>query len=177
MRDEALYLAEDGTPTEDPSEMAEERHRGHGGVRGCDDEELADPGEVEEQVVLESLGPILAYPVEERECPIRSGLDEADCIDCGPSGAVDVAGPRPSFDKARHKADKLDEQLRNHLTMLSIIRKRLSQDARCELLERLQSDRMDPDDISDGDARAYAKWYLRAKRLQQRIRGLRDLSG
>ena len=80
-----------------------------------------------------------------------------------------------------HKAlgeaqDKLEEQLRNDSIMLSIIRERLSPEARLELLKRLRSDRMDPDDISDADARAYAKWYRRVRGLRQRIRELRDLS-
>jgi len=75
--------------------------------------------------------------------------------------------------KRRFKADRLQEQLKDALLILGIVRERLSPGERGEMLEHLRAGRMDLDDFAGGDMRAYAKWYLRVQRLRQSIGELR----
>ena len=42
--------------------LHEERRNRYGSVPGLDDEELADPAELERQVYLQEFGPVLALP-------------------------------------------------------------------------------------------------------------------
>jgi len=173
MNDNAAYLTEGGVLVVDPGLVAVERERGYGSVPGLDDEELADPAELERQVMLEEWAPVLAIPVERAACPIRPTVDESGQIDWGAFGTVDFSRLRPEFDKRRFKAGRLEEQLKDALLILGVVRERLSPDGRRQMLERLRAGRMDLDDFADGDMRAYTKWYLRVQRLRQSIRELR----
>jgi len=161
MNDNAAYLIEDGVLVVDPGLVAVERERSYGSVPGLDDEELADPAELERQVMLEEWAPVLAIPVETAAWVIHPGVDESGHIDWG------------AFDKRRFKADRLAEQLKDALLLLGIVRERLSPDGRRQMLECLRAGRMDLDDFADGDMRAYAKWYLRVQGLRQTIGELR----
>ena len=173
MNDNAAYLIEDGVLVVDPGLVAVERERSYGSVPGLDDEELADPAELERQVMLQEWAPVLAIPVETAAWVIHPGVDESGHIDWGAFGTVDFSRLRPEFDKRRFKADRLQEQLKDALLILGIVRERLSPDGRRQMLEHLRAGRMEIDDFTDGDMRAYAKWYLRVQRLRQSIRELR----
>jgi hypothetical protein len=173
MRDNAVYVTEDGALVVDRSLVQVERESGYGSVPELDDEELADPAELERQVMLQDWAPVLAIPVETAAWASRPAVDESGGIVWGAFGTVDFSRLRPKFDPRRFKADKLGEQLRDASLILGIVRERLSPGARRERLERLRAGRMDPNGISDGDSRAYAKWYLRVQQLRQSIRELR----
>jgi len=153
-----------------------ERHRGYGSVPGLEDEELADPAELERQVFAQEWGPILALPCRSRRGGIRPAIDEWGHLDWGAFGTWDFERLRGPFDAARYKADKLQEQLRNDLFMLDTVRERLSPEAREQVRTQASRPEVDLDDFADADQRAYAKWLRRVRRLSQEIYELREFS-
>ena len=153
-----------------------ERQSGYGSVPGLADEELADPEELERQVVLDMWGPILALPGRGRRSFLRPVIDEFGHLDWGAFGTVDFARQHGPFDKARYKAEMLQEQLRRTLIMLSVISDRLSGNAKYMVLKCLDMGVIDFDHIVNEDMQAIARRHLQAKRLQREIRQLRAYS-
>ena len=152
-----------------------ERKNRYGSVPGLGDEELADPRELERQVMLQEWGPILALPVRHRKCPIRPNIDEYFGVDWGAFATVDFERATGGFDKLRYKADKLKEELRDCLIMLSIVSRRLPR-AKYGVLKYLRMGVIDLEHIATGDMLALAKYDLRARRLQKEIKALGDVS-
>jgi hypothetical protein len=150
-----------------------ERDTGYGSVPGLEDEELADPAELERQVMLAEWGPILAIPIRWDRPLIRPNVEENGELDWGAFGTVDFYRLRPPFSPGLRLAKELQEDLRNALIMLSIVGERLTVEDRAEVLKLLQVFRMDLDDFDDFNRWAYARWYLRARKLRRRIHGLR----
>jgi hypothetical protein len=155
--------------------FSEERRNRYGSVPGLDDEELAEPWELERQVFLDEWGPVLALPVRTRRGWIQPGYDEDFGIDFGAFASVDFDRIRPEFDKALYKADKLKEQRRDVLIIMSIVKERLPK-ARYKVLKLLQQGIIELEDIQNEDMRGYARLYLRALRLQKQIAELREAS-
>ena len=153
-----------------------ERQTGYGSVPGLGDSELADPEELERQVFVQDWGPILALPVIGSDGGIRPTRDEFGHLEHGAFGTVDFERLYGSFDKARYKADKLKEQLRNTLITLSIISERLPGRAKYQVLKFLDMGIIDFDHIVNEDMQAMARRHLQAKRLQREIRELREYS-
>ena len=102
-------------------------------------------------------------------------IDEYFGVDWGAFGTVDFDRIRPEFDKALYKADKLSEQLRDVVIMLSIVRERLPK-ARYKVLKYVKLGILELEDIADEDMRGFARLYLRALRLQKQIAELREAS-
>ena len=146
-----------------------ERNSGYGSVPGLDDEELADPAELERWVMIQEWGPVLAVPVEKRHSSIRPEVDEFGNLDWGAFGTIDFDRLRPRFDKVRYRIDQLREELKDAVIMLSIVRERLPGRAKHLALKYLRMGLIAFDHIVDGDMRAIAKWYLRVRRLRERI--------
>jgi len=48
----------------------------YGSVPGLDDSELADPDELERQVLMQEFGPVLALPIKASRSVIRPEIDE-----------------------------------------------------------------------------------------------------
>ena len=155
--------------------FSEERRNRYGSVPGLDDEELAEPWELERQVILQEWGPVLALPVRTRRGWVQPGYDEDFGMDFGAFASVDFDRIRPEFDKALYKADKLSEQRRDVLIMLSIVKERLPK-ARYKVLKYVKLGILDLGDIADEDMRGYARLYLRALSLQKQIAELREAS-
>lgn len=155
--------------------LSVQRGSGYGRVPGLEDDELADPAELERQAVLAEWGPILALPYRGYDGGIRPVIDEFGRLDWGAFGTWDYERLNGPFDKARYKADKLRETLQWALIMLGMVQERLSVQARLEVLARIRSG-VDLDDLEDPNEYAYARWYLRARRLRHQIRGLRTAS-
>jgi hypothetical protein len=153
-----------------------ERQNRYGSVPGLDDDELAEPAELERQVVLQEWGPILALPVRYEPRGVRPAIDEEGRVDWGAFGTVDFSRVRPDFDKARYKADKLREELRNVLIMFSIVKERLPGKAKYLVLKYLRMGVIDEEDIVSWDMWALAELDRRARYLQQRIDELREVS-
>jgi hypothetical protein len=153
-----------------------ERPTGYGSVPGLEEEELADPEELERQVFIQEWGPILALPVMGRRGGFHPVRDESGHLDWGAYGTVDFERLYGSFDKALYKADKLREELRSVLIRLSMIEERLPGNAKYQVLKYLDMGIIDFDHIVNEDMQAFARRRLQAKRLQQEIRDLREFS-
>lgn len=176
MAEDIGYITEDGEVVPDPTVVTVDRDMSYGSVPGLTEEELADPVELERQVMLQEWGPILALPPAEKRCCIRPTVDEDGDLDWGAFGTVDFHRQRPTLDRAWRKAERLKEELRDVSIMLSTVRDRLDTQARSVVLERLRSGCVACRHDDSGDVRAYMKWYVRARRLRRAIRELRQAS-
>ena len=146
-----------------------ERSVGYGSVPGLDDDELADAEELERWVMMQEWGPILALPVRHHRGGIRPEVDESGYIDWGAFGTIDFDRLTPPFDRARYKADKLREELKDAVIMLSIVMERVQSNSKYVVLKYLRMGLIDFEHIVDGDMRGVAKWYLRVRRLREQI--------
>jgi len=54
--------------------LSEERRNRYGSVPGLDDEELAEPWELERQAMLQEWGPVLALPVRTKRGWVQRGF-------------------------------------------------------------------------------------------------------
>ena len=161
-----------------PASALLRRDRGnrYGSVPGLDDSELADPDELERQVLREEFGPVLALPVKASRSGIRPEVDENGNLDWGAFGTVDFDRYSGGFDKARYKADKIREQLDDLRIMFSIISDRIKAEAKYLVLKYLRMGIIRLEHIVNDDMLALARLYLRAKRLQEEIADLRQAS-
>ncbi len=147
----------------------------YGSVEGLDDEELADPCELERQVVLQEWGPILALPTKTRRGWAHPTRDEDGHIDFGAFGTIDFDRVRPEFDKARYKADKLAEEIKNELIMIEIIGRRLPA-VRGKVLKLVKQGTIGLEDIQDLDMYQFTLRCLRVIRMRKQIAELREAS-
>ena len=148
----------------------------YGSVPGLDDSELADPDELERQVLREEFGPVLALPVRAGKSGIRPQVDENGNLDWGAFGTVDFDRYSGGFDKARYKADKIREQLDDLRIMFSIVSDRIKAEAKYLVLKYLRMGIIGLELIANEDMLALAKLYLRVKGLQEEIADLRQAS-
>jgi len=154
--------------------LSEDRKNRYGSVPGLPDEELAEPWELERQVFVQEWGPILRLPKPKRSL-IQPHIDEYFGMDWGAFATVDFERYSGGFDKARYKAEKLREELRDTVIRLAVIRNRLSR-AELLVLKHLGQGLIDIDDIEDVGMLCTARLYLRADRLRKQIKQLRDVS-
>ena len=152
------------------------RRSGYGSVPGLDDEELADPEELEEQVYKEQFEAILRLPVQPRKGGIRPNIDESGKVDFGAFATVDFDRICPDFDKALYKADKLALELRDQLIMVSIVSSRLPSSAQWQVLKLVRKGLLEVDEIVSEDMRALAVMQLRVERLIRDIQRLKEAS-
>lgn len=155
--------------------LAEDRKARYGHVAGLDDDELADPYELEKQVLLADWGPILALPVRTGRSWIQPTLSEDFGVDYGAFASVDFERTVPEFDKLRYKADKLREDLRDVLIMASTISYRLPR-AKYRVLKYLRLGIIELEHIESLDMHELGRLHLRALRLQRQIKELREAS-
>ena len=152
-----------------PAVLQRERKSSYGGVPGLDDEELADPAELEKQVIQAEFAPVLTLPQPKQTWAIRPDIDESGSIDWGAFGTIDFDRIRPEFDKARYRAEQLRRQLKCELIDMSIIKERLPSVAAHLVLKHLREGVLDLSHISDNDMLALAKAYLRSRGLRREI--------
>ncbi|MEK6677587.1 MAG: hypothetical protein AABZ47_18280 [Planctomycetota bacterium] len=157
-----------------PAPAALERWpRRYGSIADLPDEELADPEELERQVFFQEWGPILALPV--RRAPrIRADIDENGGVEWGAFGTVDFERISPKFDKARYKADKLKEELRNLMIMIDTVRYHVKGPQKNMVLKYALRGIIDVDDILNEELRALANLFMRARRIRQEIDQLEE---
>lgn len=154
-----------------------ERDHGYGSVPGLEDEELADPAELERQAMLADWGPILALPVKPVQSRIRPTYNQEGNPDWGAFGTRDyelMYGPVNYVNKPRYKAEKLDEEVRNAVSMLGMISARLPAETVNALQAKLRDNSLDPDSLDNADEFGFARWYTRIKRLRTEVRELRQ---
>ena len=150
-----------------------ERVNRYGSVSGLNDEELADPRELERQVYLDEWGPVLALPWRGKSS-FRRELDE-DGVEWGAFASVDFKRTIPEFDKARYKAGKLREEIRDTLILLSIVKRRLPK-AKFLVLKYLRMGIIERDHIVSDDMLGMARLWLRAERLRAEVQELEGAS-
>ena len=146
----------------------------YGSVPGLDDSELADPDELERQVLEREFAPVLALPDKAGRSCIRPNIDEGGRVDWGAFGTVDFDRHRQQFDKLRYKADKVAEQLKDLLIMFSIVKERIKTGAKYLVLKYLRMGIIEFEHIIDSDMSALAKLYLRARRMRKEIAELQE---
>jgi hypothetical protein len=146
----------------------------YGSVPGLDDSELADPDELERQVLRQEFAPVLALPVKAGRSCIRPNIDEGGRVDWGAFGTVDFDRYSGGFDKARYKADKVREQLKDLLIMFSIVSDRIKAKAKYLVLKYLRMGIIELEHIVDNDMLALARLYLRAERMRKEIAELQE---
>lgn len=177
MRTQEAFIIEDGVEVPESAFLRVERSsRGYGSVPGLEDGELASPAELERQMLLAEWGPILSLPVKKRDSWIRPNIDENGDIDWGAFGTVDFKRIVPEFDKARYKADRLQEKLRNDLIILDVVRERVKPEARAAIRRLALHTQADLDDIENYAEWAYGRWLRHIRDLSREIRDLRNFS-
>jgi len=144
----------------------------YGHVAGLDDDELADPVELERQVFEKEFAPVLALPQRGGNSGIRPVIDESGVVDWGAFGTVDFERRHGDFNKARYKADKLKEELRRVLIHLSIDNDRIPGKAKYQVLKYLRMGVIGLEHIADWDMWLLARRVLQARRLRREIRAV-----
>jgi len=156
--------------------LRRERKNKYGSVPGLDDEELADPCELEKRMMMEEWAPVLALPVRGRKDTIRPSVDE-NSVTYGAFGTVDFDRSIPEFDKARYKAEKLRETLQDLVIMVDIVRDRLPAGrAKYLVLKYLRMGIIELEHIANEDMRTFASLRHRAERLRKEIVELEEAS-
>ena len=139
-----------------------------GTVPGLDEDELAEPIELEKMVFLQEFGPILALPVADKKFYSRGSKGENGRLDWGAFGTVDFERKYP-FNKSLYKAGKLREQLKDILILFSIVNERIKPMAKYLVLKYLKMGIIEFDHIVDDDMKALARLNLRVERLRKEI--------
>ena len=152
------------------------RNSSYGSVSGLDDSELADPDELERQVLRQEFGPLLALPVTGGKRTIRPNIEQDGTIDWGAFGTVDFDRNRGDFDKIRFKADKMAERLKDLLIMFSIVNERIETRAKYLVLKYVRMGIIELDHIVNNDMLALARLHLRARKMQKEVAELREAS-
>ena len=140
-----------------------------GHVPGLDDSELADPDELERQVLRDEFGPVLVLPVTRSKNCIRPNIEQDGSVDWGAFGTVDFDRYSSGFDKVRYKADKIREQLKDLHILFSIVNDRIKTRGKYLVRKYVRMGIVEFDHITDRDMLALAKLYLRARRMRQEI--------
>jgi len=153
--------------------LVRQRSNPYGSIADLSDEELADPDELERQAFATDWEPVLALPVEPRRHWIHPNIDENGKPDWGAFGTVDFDRIRPAFNKARYKAERLNEQLKDVLIMLSIVKERLVGKAKYLVLKYVNQGIIELEHIENQDMLGFARLYLRAQRLRSEISELK----
>ena len=155
--------------------LAEGRVNRYGSVPGLPDEGLASPDELERQVFLKEWGPVLALPRPVKKCVIEPSFDMNGDVDWGAFASVDFERYSGGFDKARYKADRLKEELRDVLFMLQLASDKLPK-AKFQVLRLLDRDIIELEHCATDDMLVFARKYFRARWLLEEIRLLKNAS-
>jgi hypothetical protein len=147
----------------------------YGSLADLPDDELADPEELEQQVMAQEWAPVLTLPVKGERGSFRVTVDESGRIE-GAFGSADFDRIRPEFDKARYKAGKLREQLGDLFILIGIVKERLPGNAKRLVLKYLRMGIIELEHIINDDLRALGQLHLRAKRLEREIAQLQEAS-
>jgi len=174
MNNETNLMVECGIEVPESALLRRDRGNRYGSVPGLEDNELADPAELERQVLIAEFGPVLALPVRASRGGIRPEVDENGSVDWGAFGSVDFDRYTGGFDKARYKADKLQERRKDVLLLLGIVNARIATKAKYVVLRYLRLGIIEFRHIVNMDMAALVRLHLRAERMRQEIDGLRE---
>ena len=170
---EEIFYIEDGVEVA-PSAWAKQVNR-YGSIADLPDEELASPRELERCALQAELEPVLLLP-KRKSKGYSPAWDTNSDVDFNAFASVDFDRLRPEFDKARYKADKLREQLRDVLIIFAMLNERVTKKVKYKLLKLVKIGRIEADQIKDWDMWQLAKSYMRALKLIEDIQRLRKYS-
>ncbi|MGA2500595.1 MAG: hypothetical protein ABSH20_22880 [Tepidisphaeraceae bacterium] len=146
----------------------------YGSVPGLDEEELADPQELQRMAFQNDWAPILALPTPPRSV-FHPDLDE-DGNPQGAFGSVDWERIHGPFDKARYKADRLAEALRYSLIGRETALEHVAGSGKYKVLDYLHRGVIREDHIVDENMQSVLRWDARIRRQQDEILSLRKYS-
>jgi len=176
MEQEEMNLVEfSGAVVPESVLLSRNRANKYGSVVGLDDEELADPYEIERQVMLAEWGPVLVLPVKGKKRGMEPSVDETAGVDWGAFATVDFERLRPEFDKRMYRADRLREELGDVIILLDIVKARLPK-AMYLVLKYLREGIIDDEHVAGDDMLALARLDRRARRIQQEVVELKKSS-
>ena len=176
MNEATGFVVYKGVVVPESALLKRERKDKYGTVPGLDNEELADPVELEKQVIRDEWAPILALPVQGQRSSIRPVIDESFGVDWGAFSTVDFDRYRPELDKARYKAEKLREELKDLVIRIGISARRLPGRAKYLVLKYLKMGIIDLAHIDNMNMLILARLWLRANSLRQEIHQLKKSS-
>ncbi len=145
----------------------------YGSVPGLDDEELADPAELERMIFRRDFEPILRLPTPRQRDGIQPVVDEDGHLDWGAFGTVDwerIAGP---FNQARYRVERLSEELQNTLYLLGTAKEKVAAPDRFLVIKEIRAGRCTFSDIADPEVREFTRLYLRANRQRAELEAAR----
>ena len=142
----------------------------YGTIPDLNEDELADPDELEQQVLTEEYGPILLLPIKAK----KQWKPDTDSLEYSAFNTVDFSRTMPAFNISLYKADKLKEQLGDILILFSIVNERITTKAKYLILKYLRMGIIELEHIVDADMLALARLYLRARRMQNEIADLKE---
>lgn len=148
----------------------------YGLIQDLPEEELADPYELERQVVKAEFGPVLILERKSKSSGFRQCVHSDDEIGFDAFGTVDFERYKPEFDKTRYKADKLKEQLKDLVIMIEMINGRIKTVTKYKVLKYVKMGVIDVDDIADWDMWQLAMLYMRALRIKKQIVKIQEMS-
>jgi hypothetical protein len=166
----------DGVVVPESPLLRRERTNRYGSVEGLPDEELADPDELERVIYLEEFAPVLQLPVKAGGHRLCGSIDDSGKVDFGAFGTVDFDRLRPEVDKARYKAQKLKERLKDLVIMLTIMNERIPGRAKYQVLKYVRMGLIELGDIVDNEMYFFAELYLVGVRLRKEIARLQKAS-
>jgi hypothetical protein len=146
-----------------------------GTVEGLSNDELADPHELERQVLRNEFEILLCLP-KPKSARYNPAWDSSADIDFNAFGSVDFQRTQQEFNKAKYKIDKLKEQLKDLLILIYIVNDRIHSKAKYKILKLVKHGIIDVDTISDWDMWQLARMYVRALSIRRQIKELQDSS-
>lgn len=173
MTEETSFIVYEGIVVPESVLLRRERKNPYGGVPGLDDEELASPDELEKQVLREEFGPVLRLPRPKQQS-FRPEVEEGIVV--GAFGSVDFERTRPALDKARYKAAKVRERLKDLAIRIGIVKERLKGKAKYLVLRYLRRGWIREEHIVSEDMLAMVRLEARAKRLRREMVQLEEAS-
>ena len=155
--------------------LKRERASKYGHVPGLDDEELADPNELERQIRQEEWGPVLMLP-NPKSKESNPAWDWSVDVDFNAFASVDFDRTQPEFDKIRYKTDKLNEEVKDLIIMFDIIKERIAGRVKYAVLRYVERGTIDIEQIWNNEMYFLAELYLRIRRMQKEVGQLREAS-
>ena len=176
MNNEKSFIVYDGVEVASSAFLKPIRNTGYGSIPDLPDEELASPDELERQVVRAELEPVLLLPVKSKKNGYCPAWDYSEDVGFGAFGTVDFERGMPEFDKARYKAEKLEEEVQDRVIMFLIVNERIPGMNKYRVLKYVGTGVIAIDDIIDDDIRALAKLYLQIREVKKQVVELREFS-
>ncbi len=151
------------------------RSKGYGSIQDLPNDELADLAELERQIFRNEFEAILCLPTP-RSGRYNPARDTSADVDFNAFACVDFQRTQPEFDKAKYKADKLGEQLKDLVIMINIVSDRIPGKAKYAILKQVRMGIIEADDIEDWNMWQLAKLHVRIIDLRKQVSELREAS-